>query len=322
MQNNVLNEIEEIEDRAIGCFMGLAIGDAMGAPVEFETFGTFEPVTGYREGGPFSLEAGQWTDDTSQALCLAESLLKDRNFDAKDFMNRMCNWYLHGYNSSTGTCFDVGTGTVKAIHSFLREGVIPSNSHSAGNGCIMRLAPAVISGFPDYSKVLANSLESCKVTHGHPLARDATQLLALVIAHLIGNGNSEPYISFRFLGEDPIALPFARDMNPNLASSLQQLSKDVLRKHEFPYRSTTGHVVDTLMAALYSLLTTTNFRDCVLKAVNLGGDADSVGAVAGQLAGAKYGFKSIPGQWVNELQDWERFFDLSRTLFNDIPDTK
>src|SRR5262245_61030343 len=126
-------------ERYLGCLLGLAAGDAVGTTLEFAPRGSFTPLTDLVGGGPFRLAAGQWTDDTSMALCLAHSLLHARGFDAVDQMNRYCNWYEHGYLSSTGECFDIGGTTSHALCTYRESGNPFSGSsdpRAAGNGSI------------------------------------------------------------------------------------------------------------------------------------------------------------------------------------------
>jgi ADP-ribosyl-[dinitrogen reductase] hydrolase len=136
--------IPDLQQRFRGCLLGLACGDSVGTTVEFKALGTFQPVTDMVGGEPFSLRPGEWTDDSSMALCLAESLIETGRLDPKDQMERYCRWMDEGYLSSNGRCFDIG-GTVRnALIRFKKTGELFSGStdpHSAGNGCIMRLAP-------------------------------------------------------------------------------------------------------------------------------------------------------------------------------------
>ena len=134
----------KILNRFRGCLVGLAVGDAIGTTVEFKERGSFAPVTDLVGGGPFNLKAGQWTDDTSMALCLAKSLLISKGFDANDLMSRFCRWWNEGYLSSTGECFDIGVTVSESLLSYTLSGNPFSGSTdpmSAGNGSIMRLAP-------------------------------------------------------------------------------------------------------------------------------------------------------------------------------------
>jgi ADP-ribosylglycohydrolase len=134
----------ELRDRYRGCLLGLAVGDALGTTLEFKPPGTFEPITDMMGGGPFGLLPGQWTDDTSMALCLAESLIACRGFDPVDQLTRYCRWYREGHLSSTGRCFDIGNTVRAAVERFGRTGEPypgPTDPRSAGNGSLMRLAP-------------------------------------------------------------------------------------------------------------------------------------------------------------------------------------
>ena len=127
-----------------GCLLGLAVGDAVGTTLEFRRPGTFEPLNDMLGGGPFGLKPGQWTDDTSMALCLAESLLEKQGFDPLDQLERYTRWYRQGYLSSTDSCFDIGNTVRQALHRFEKTGEPYCGStdpRSAGNGSIMRLAP-------------------------------------------------------------------------------------------------------------------------------------------------------------------------------------
>ncbi len=152
-----------------GCLLGLAVGDAVGTSVEFRARGTFPPVTDMVGGGPFGLAPGQWTDDTSMALCLAASLCERDGFDARDQMDRYLRWMREGYMSSTGACFDIGNTVASALRRYRETGEPFSGStdpQSAGNGCIMRLAPIPMFYFPDIDAVERYAAESSRTTHG------------------------------------------------------------------------------------------------------------------------------------------------------------
>jgi hypothetical protein len=136
-----------LRDRYRGGLLGLAIGDALGTTVELKAPGTFKPITDMVGGGPFGLKPGQWTDDTSMALCLAESLIEKRGFEPKDQMDRYCRWWKKGYLSNTESCFDIGITVKTALASYLRTGELFAGStdpFTAGNGSLMRLAPVVL----------------------------------------------------------------------------------------------------------------------------------------------------------------------------------
>jgi ADP-ribosyl-[dinitrogen reductase] hydrolase len=271
-------------DKSQGCLLGLAIGDALGAPVEFREAGSFEPVTGYRGGGEFNLEAGQWTDDSSMALCLAESLLVCQDIDLLDQCQRYWNWYINGENSSTGICFDIGTGTQEALENWWQTGRVSPLPTGLGNGCIMRLAPVPIFYHDTLSAALFSGL-SAFTTHGHTQSMKATAFFGELLSRALNGATKEDLLSI---------VPPAYTGEKKLTVS--------------------GHVVDTLKAALWAFESSHSFEETVLRAVNLGGDADTVGAVAGQLAGAFYGLSGIPEHLITGLQDAERFLKVAKNL--------
>jgi ADP-ribosyl-[dinitrogen reductase] hydrolase len=152
-----------------GCLMGLAAGDALGTTLEFKPPGTFAPLLDMVGGGPFHLEPGQWTDDMSMALCLAESLLTCRAFNARDQMDRYVRWWKDGYLSSNGRCFDIGITISQALQRYAKTGDPLAGSadpQSAGNGSLMRLAPVPMFFAADPEKAVVMSAESSKTTHG------------------------------------------------------------------------------------------------------------------------------------------------------------
>src|SRR3954471_2926143 len=165
-------------DRFRGALVGLAVGDAVGTAVEFKPPGTFEPVTDMIGGGPFDLPAGAWTDDTSMALCLAESLVETRTFDPVDQLRGYVRWYRAGHWSSTGTCFDIGNATRAALHRFEQTGEpFPGDAapNAAGNGPIMKLAPVAMYFARDEEAAAEHAALSARTTHGAPEAIETTQ---------------------------------------------------------------------------------------------------------------------------------------------------
>lgn len=278
-------------DRFRGCLLGLAVGDAVGTTVEFKARGSFAPVTDMLGGGPFVLPPGAWTDDTSMALCLASSLIDVNGFDPRDQMNRYCNWFEQGYLSSTGECFDIGNTTRQALQRY-RETDDPFSGSldpkSAGNGSIMRLAPVPLFYFPDRSQALHYSVESSRLTHGAPECLEACRLLGdILLRALRGNAKSE--------------LLFSTNPDSLTVAALKNIARgDYRSKFENDIRGT-GYVVDSLEAALWCFWTTDSFGGAILKAANLGDDADTTAAVCGQVAGAFYGVSAIPAHWLEKL---------------------
>jgi ADP-ribosyl-[dinitrogen reductase] hydrolase len=243
-----------------------------------------------RGGGPFRLERGQWTDDTSMALCLAESLLQRGAFDARDQMGRYLNWWQWGYMSSTGECFDIGMTTQAALASFAATGEPFSGStdkRSAGNGSLMRLAPVVLFFHPKLDLTLKYAAESSRTTHGAPEAVDCCRLLAFAISRALSGSERDKLL----LGaidhvEEPAVAGIA-------AGAYVSKEPEAIQG--------TGYSVASLEAALWCVARTTSFEEAVLAAVNLGDDADTTGAITGQIAGALYGCDAIPANWLSDL---------------------
>jgi ADP-ribosyl-[dinitrogen reductase] hydrolase len=290
-------------DRYRGCLLGLACGDALGTTVEFLPRGTFPPLADVVGGGPFELPPGAWTDDTSMALCLAHSLLHRRGFDAADQMNRYCDWSEHGYLSSTGRCFDIGTTVAAALARHRSTGnpfAGSTDPRTAGNGCIMRLAPVPMYYALDPRLAVHCSGESARTTHGAPEAVECTRLFgAQLRAALAGAAKDEILLGH---GHSPTV------------ESVAAIAAGGFREKEEREIRGSGYVVQSLEAALWCFATTDTYRDAVLRAANLGDDADTTAAIAGQLAGAHYGVEAIPPRWRDTLVMGEEIDTLAARL--------
>ena len=288
----------EIEDRFQGAILGLAVGDAMGVPLEFTDPGTFEPVNDMIGGGPFHLEPGMWTDDTSLALCLAESLSKTGKFDPVDQLSRYLQWYNEGHLSVNGKCFDIGNTTCQALMTFEETGEPypgPDHERSAGNGSLMRLAPIPLFFMSEPLKALEISARSSRTTHNHPLAVDACRYMGgLIHGALIGKSKKE------ILSPQYSPVPGYWEENP-LLGELEEVASGSFKNKEPPEIRGRGFVVKSLEAALWAFHKTETFEEGCLLAVNLGEDADTTGAIYGQLAGAYYGKNGIPSKWIKSL---------------------
>jgi ADP-ribosyl-[dinitrogen reductase] hydrolase len=293
----------QIKDRLLGSFLGLAIGDAVGTTVEFRARDTFEPVTDMVGKGPFNLPAGYFTDDTSMALCLAESLIEYPFLDRNDLLNRFSKWYREGVNSPTGRCFDIGTTTRSAIVNWEDTGSVLNNTGpwDAGNGSIMRLAPAVIKYHDDRDRAIATAIMQSETTHGSVEACDSCDLLARVLLTAYVTDDKNAVLNV--------------DAQDGWADSVKNILKtlDVTRDEV----QSSGYVIHTLHAALWCFKNTDNFRDAILLATNLGEDADTVAAVTGQIAGAFYGMSGIPIMWLDKLYETGRFIELVDKLTNE-----
>jgi ADP-ribosylglycohydrolase len=287
-----------LADRYLGAVLGLAAGDALGTTLEFSPPGTFTPIGDMIGGGPFHLEPGEWTDDTSMALCLAESLLEMNGFDPTDQLTRYVRWKRTGHHSSNGTCFDIGGTVLSALARFERHGDAWSGStdpFSAGNGSIMRLAPVPLFFARDPEAAIARAADSSRTTHGAPEAVDACRYFAGLIVGALQGHSKEHLIGPMFT---PVAGLWDRDP---LAPKISEIAAGSFRRREPPDIRGTGYVVQSLEAALWAFAKSTSFEHGALLAVNLGDDADTTGAVYGQLAGAFYGEEAIPRGWRSKL---------------------
>jgi len=287
-----------------GSILGLAAGDALGAPLEFSDPETLTPVSDMIGGGPHGLPPGSWTDDTSMALCLAVSLI-EAGFDPRDQARRYLRWYRRGYLSSTGECFDIGNTTRAALEHFETTGEPFAGStdpRAAGNGSIMRLAPVPLCYARDARRAIHLAAESSRVTHGTREALDACRYLAALILGALGGAPRETLLS-----EGYTPVPGLWEEQP-LAPAIAAVAAGSFHRREPPEIQGSGYVVRSLEAALWAFATTDSFREGCLRAVNLGDDADTTGAVYGQLAGAYYGVDAIPAEWIERLY-WRTFLE-------------
>ena len=291
------------EDRFRGCLLGLAVGDALGTTVEFRARGSFDPISDMLGGGPFNLKPGEWTDDTSMALCLASSLIHEDGFNPRDQMNRYCHWVDYGYLSSNGRCFDVGNTVARALAAYRASGEPfsgPVEPSAAGNGSLMRLAPVVMFFYPQRDLALKFAAESSRTTHGAAQCLEACRLMAELLFRALSGASRSGILS-----------PVEGAYSTEALQSIADLS--ILDRPISAVRGS-GYVVHCLEAALWCFGKTSSFRDAVLRAVNLGEDADTTGAVCGQLAGAHYGASGIPSRWLSKLAMREEIASLADQL--------
>ena len=295
-----------VEDRATGALLGLAVGDAVGTTLEFSRRDAQPPLTDMVGGGPFDLAPGQWTDDTAMALALGYSLAESDAFDAGDCMTRFLGWYRSGQYSCTGTCFDIGGATRAALRRFETNGNPFSGSKdpdSAGNGSLMRLSPVAIWGARRGEDKVA---EVARLQSG--LTHDAAECLAACEGFAVLTARA-------ILGGSPadVLAPFAFDGPPRVVEVFAGSWREKAREHI----SSSGYVVDSLEAALWSLGRTQSFEEAILLAANLGDDADTVAAITGQLAGALYGASGIPNRWRQRLAWHDKIEQLALSLIRE-----
>jgi ADP-ribosyl-[dinitrogen reductase] hydrolase len=290
-------------NRFRGCLLGLAVGDAVGTTVEFQSRGSFEPLTDMVGGGPFRLQPGQWTDDTSMALCLATSLISKNGFDPADQMDRYWDWYQNGYLSSTGSFFDIGTTVRQALETYKQTGDPFSGKtdpYSAGNGSVMRLAPIPLFYFPDLGQIIYWAGESSRTTHGALECVEACQLFAEMLFYALSGMRKD----------DVLFHATVQFSSPKLTA----IARGEYNRKPADQIKGTGYVVDSLEAALWCFYQTETFERSVLQAANLGDDADTTAAICGQIAGAFYGETNIPVQWRERIFMCAEIRDLADKL--------
>ena len=288
-------------ERFKGCLIGLAVGDALGTTLEFKAPGSFDPIDDMVGGGPFGLLPGQWTDDTSMALCLAESLVECERFDPVDQLQRYVRWYKNGHLSSTGKCFDIGNTVRAALERFIKTGDSYCGSEdprTAGNGSLMRLAPAAMASAHD-EDAIRMCADSSRTTHAAKEAVDACRLFGSMLVRALNGASKEDVL---------------RPDIKELAPKIDAIAKGSYKTRNPPDIRGTGYAVDALEAALWAFHRSSSFREGALMAVNLGDDADTTGAIYGQIAGAHYGLDGIPHEWVEKLSMRELIESMADSL--------
>jgi ADP-ribosyl-[dinitrogen reductase] hydrolase len=279
------------KDRIAGCLIGLACGDAVGTTLEFLPRGTIEPIEDMVGGGHFDLEKGQWTDDTSMALCLGHSLIFKHGFDPVDQMNRYCNWYHYGYMSSTGDCFDIGVTVSQALKNYLATGEAFSGStekYSSGNGALMRLAPIPMYYHRDIKSALHFAGESSRTTHGSNLCIQSSKLFCEMLLRAMKYETKDEVLNVIFKPE---------------SEEVQAIANGKYLEKSYEELTGSGFVIESLESALWCFYHGNTFKESILLAANIGNDADTTAAICGQIAGAFYGVEGIPINWVDQLTE-------------------
>jgi len=305
MNNNVIQHpAAEVRTRAIGAMLGLAVGDAVGTTLEFRQRDSYEPLTDMIGGGPFDLPPGCWTDDTSMALALADSLAFRGGLDTTDLMQRFMRWWQEGDYSPAGHCFDIGTTTRQALQKFVDTGNPLAGSvdpMEAGNGSLMRLAPIAIRGLTiDEKQMREEARVQSATTHGATTCLDACEAWSTI---LLGVMRGQ---SFESAATDASHLPIGDPIKSIVAGSWKSKSR-----HEI---ASSGYIAHSLEAALWCNAQCDNFREIILLAANLGHDADTTAAIAGQLSGARFGLDGIPEEWRSRLAWHDRIVAAANRL--------
>jgi ADP-ribosylglycohydrolase len=300
-----------ILERYKGSLLGLAVGDALGAPFEGLPPGSFS-LNGMMDSKALGLMAGQWSDDTAMALCLAESLIESRGHDPFDQMRKYLQWYEDGYMSCTGFCYGIGNTTLKAIQRFRSSGNPESgltSPRSAGNGSLMRLAPVALFYAGDPLAAHEKAALSSITTHRTTECIDACRYMAGLIVGALSGLDKDELLSPRF---SPVrgyfhVYPLCNDIEAVADGGYKDKLPDDI--------TASGYVVESIEAALWSFYHSQDFREACLLAAHLGYDTDTTAAICGQLAGAYYGVDAIPKEWLDKLSWQERIEEMAELLY-------
>ncbi|PUA30180.1 MAG: ADP-ribosylglycohydrolase [Cellvibrio sp. 79] len=294
-----------------GSLLGLAIGDALGTTLEFSPRAADELHTEIIGGGPFNLKAGEWTDDTSMALCLAHSLIRSNGFSAQDQMELYQAWWRDGFLSSNGKCFDIGNTILQALRSFeISNNPISGSADefSAGNGALMRVAPAALFFASNCTDAIEKAGESSKTTHGNVQSIDACRYYAGLILGAINGKSKEDILSSCYSPVADVWKYFP------LCDQVRMVAEGTFKNKNREQIKSSGYVIDSMEAALWAFYNTNTFEEGLIRAVNLGGDSDTIGAIYGQLAGAYYGEPNIPFRYIQPLKHWHYFYYFADEL--------
>lgn len=311
--------MSELKNKFLGCLIGLAVGDAYGTTYEFKNRARMpelpDDIVG---GGPFDMKPGEWTDDTSMALCLAESLV-EKGWAPHDQMFRYTKWWQEGYNSVKGECFDIGGATRNALSWYnMTEGQFVQDAQAAGNGVLMRLAAIPMYFFgEDCSETITQCAFQSSMTHPSSQSIECSMLMGAIINKIFsGETDKMKILNFNTMLDgnsrslyDILLEKYKCNSNPRIEQMKEVLYKDSPES----LISGDGYCVYTLEAALWAFLSTDNFKDGLKKVVALGDDTDTTGAVYGQIAGAYYGINNIP--WVDKIAWIDKISKLAEDLY-------
>ena len=325
------NSFTKLEKSCIGAMLGMAIGDAIGARVEFEPLDyNYNEIKdmGHDVAGKFMLKPGQWTDDTSLGLCLADSLIEKQGlFDGHDLMIRFISWWFFGYNNAfkndnhRPNKFSIGlggniSGSIKQyIYEYGKNEFTKYGDNSvSGNGSIIRNAPVPICYHKNIDSALEIAEKQSKVTHQGDEAAGCCQLLTFITVKILEGKNLKDVLlnlkkefKCKYKSVNYLAYSMQEDNDPKRNWNWNVKNYEYSKER---VSSNPGYIgsysMDAMAMALHILMTTNSFKEAILKGVNLRGDADSLGSVIGQIAGAFYGLDGIPNDWIQTLYKWDQ----------------
>ncbi|MDP5339120.1 MAG: ADP-ribosylglycohydrolase family protein [Nodularia sp. (in: cyanobacteria)] len=289
--------------KTLSGLMGLCVGDALGVPVEFTSRAerVKSPVTTMLGYGTWNQPPGTWSDDSSLTFCLAESLCRGYSLDA--IANSFWRWYKQAYWTPRGDLFDIGQNTHEAIMR-LKQGIVPHQAggkveNSNGNGSLMRILPmAYCHQSITFEELMARVHDVSAITHAHVRSQMACGIyISIAIALLEGANLHTAYLQ----GLEKIQSVYSEREYILEKPHFHRIFSGQIAQIPVEEINSGGYVIDTLESSLWCLLNSSSYSETVLKAVNLGGDADTTAAVTGGLAGIYYGVENIPQEWINKI---------------------
>lgn len=299
--------------------LGFVTADALGVPIEFKSreelsVKPLKEMIGY---GSHRVPEGTWSDDTSMMLATMDSIINSNKIDYDDMMKKFCDWYMNSKYTATGEMFDIGISTRKALHKFY-------NGHNAlecggidefdnGNGSLMRILPITLYSFYnelDEKKEIDLLNNTSSLTHGHEISKLGCKIYTDFMKGLLA-GKSKEEAFEQIVNKDYSNIYSIDSVN----KYKRMLSEDFSTLNVSQIRSS-GYIVDTLEASIWCVLNTNSYEDAVVKAINLGEDTDTVGAITGSIAGLIYGYENIPERWISKLKNKEYLLDLIESYSN------
>lgn len=297
--------------------IGFAIGDAMGVPVEFQKRDLLleHPVTKMYGHGSYDVPEGTWSDDTSMTLATMDSLIRmNGELNYNDIADRFINWVLNAEYTATNEVFDIGNTTRKAIVKYSNDrkdatlcGSKEENEN--GNGSLMRMLPIALYCYykkVEYDEIYTIVKKASSITHAHPIS-------------VLGCYIYVRYLLFILSGKDKLAaysmlrsIDYEEMFSEDTISFYNRLLNDDIKKYKINDIKSSGFVRDSIEAAIWVILKSTNFQEAIIGSVNLGGDTDTIGAITGSIAGILYGLDTFPEQWLNKLKKRETLEDISK----------
>lgn len=305
--------------KIVDSVIGLAMGDAMGVPLEFSIRKKLieHPVTSMLGYGSHDVPAGSWSDDTTMTICEIESFNKNNKFDYDDIMKNYIKWVMNGEFTPTGELFDIGRTCLKAIRKYDEGKTNPiecgsTSIDSNGNGSLMRILPVALYSYYkklDEPSIIKLTNEMSSLTHGHDISKLGCYIYVRYIMLLIdGFSKEESYLKIK-------ELDYSSYSKESL-EAYERILKNDIKKYKLDDIYSSGYIVDTLEASLWVLLNTNSFKQAIIGAINLGQDTDTIGAIVGSMAGIIYGINDIPKSWLENLKRKEYLMDLTLKFDN------